>query len=82
MCVRVCLLWETSSHISKHNHDYNNNLTCCDGSGGLEKAKLSLVASWDTAFTAWSEGKGESYIPFEVVIKFHGNLLCVLGMEQ
>lgn len=39
--------------------DYINNLTCFDGSGGLEKAKLSLVASWDTAFTAWSEGKGD-----------------------
>lgn len=36
----------------------NNKLTCKDGRGGLEKARLSLVASCDTAFTAWSEEKG------------------------
>ena len=38
-----------------------NDLTCCDGSGGLENATLSLVASCDTAFAAWSEDRRHSY---------------------
>lgn len=41
-----------------HLHVETNKLTCKDGRGGLEKARLSLVASWDTAVTAWSVEKG------------------------
>lgn len=46
---------------------YDINVTCCDGSGGLEKARLSLVASWDTVFTAWSEDQQQLHEISEIL---------------